>query len=75
MESPKPIQNHPNATLAGVSGAITTLVIWGIGLSGTETPPEVAAAVATIIATLSLAIGRKGILGFWEIIMRGDHGN
>ena len=35
---------------AGVAGSVTTVVVWAAGQAGVVIPPEVAAAVATIIA-------------------------
>lgn len=36
---------------AGAAGAVTTVVVWAASLAGVDVPPEVAAALTTLIAT------------------------
>lgn len=65
------VASNPNATMALGSGSgIGTLVIWLVGLTGTEVPPEVGAASGGLIAAVFLFIGRRGIkgaiLGLWD---------
>lgn len=36
---------------AGAAGAVTTVLVWGLTFAHVEVPPEVAAAVTTLIAT------------------------
>lgn len=36
---------------AGAAGAVTTVLVWAASLAGVAVPPEVAAAVTTLIAT------------------------
>jgi len=67
----KVVANNPNATLALGSGSgLGTLVIWLIGINGAEVPPEASAALAGLIASAFLFIGRRGlkgaILGIWD---------
>lgn len=31
-----------------LAGAVTTIVVWGVGLGGVDVPPEVAAAATTV---------------------------
>jgi hypothetical protein len=45
---------NPKVTAAGLAGALTTIIVWGVGLAGLDVPPEVAAAVTTV---LSVATG------------------
>ena len=41
----------PKIQAAGAAGAVTTVLVWAVGYAGVDVPPEVAAAVTTIIAT------------------------
>lgn len=36
---------------AGAAGAATIVAVWAVGLLGVDVPPEVAAAVTTLLAT------------------------
>ena len=40
----------PKVQAAGAAGAVTTVLVWGVGLAGVDVPPEVAAAVTTLFA-------------------------
>lgn len=40
---------HPKVWSGGIGGALTTIAIWGIGLTGVDIPPAIAAAIATVI--------------------------
>jgi hypothetical protein len=42
---------QPKVQAAGAAGAATTVLVWAVGLAGLDVPPEVAAAVTTLIAT------------------------
>lgn len=46
------MNNMPNTKVAagGLAGGISTLIVWGLGAAGVEVPPEVAAALATLVA-------------------------
>jgi putative flippase GtrA len=45
---------RPKVAAAGIAGAITTIVIWILNsLLGVEVPPEVAAAITTVLAFLA----------------------
>ena len=45
------IAPRPKVAAAGIGGAVTTIVIWLLNdMAGIEVTPEVAAALATIIA-------------------------
>lgn len=51
--------NHPNATAGGLAGALATIIVFAVSLTGVDVPGEVGAAVATITATVVLALGRR----------------
>jgi hypothetical protein len=54
------VSNHPNATAAGIAGAITTLILWLVtAFAHLDAPPEVAAAITTVVAALVLLAGGK----------------
>jgi hypothetical protein len=57
MSSPDPVPRivaPPSASTVatGLSGGITVLVIWLIGLKGVVVPPEIAATLTMVISTL-----------------------
>ena len=72
MIAPKPIEHHPNAALAGTSGAVSIVLVWVLSLWAINMEPVVASAITTLFATMALIIGRKGLLGIWHTIMRGE---
>jgi hypothetical protein len=37
-------------TAGGIGGALASIIVWGVSLAGVEVPPEVAAAVATVVS-------------------------
>ena len=41
---------EPKVLAAGVSGAVATVLIWAATLAGLDLTPEVAAAIATLVA-------------------------
>lgn len=43
--------DKPNTKVAagGLAGGLSMLVVWGIGATGIEVPPEIAAAVTTLV--------------------------
>lgn len=41
---------QPKIVAAGVSGALTTLVLYGLSTVGVTVPPEVAAAITALLA-------------------------
>jgi len=53
------MRNHPNATMAGYSGAAATILIYIFSLLGLELPPEIAAAMATVIIGGILLLGKR----------------
>ena len=56
------VTRHPNATVALGSGSgVGTLVVWLVGLSGTDVPPEMSAILAGTVAWIVLVVGRRGI--------------
>jgi hypothetical protein len=63
---------HPNATVAAVAGALSTvlqalLVRWGVTVS-----PTLAALITTGIVALVLVIGRDGLAGLADVIVHGQ---
>lgn len=40
---------QPKVLAGGVAGAVTVLLVYVVGLAGVDVPPEVAAAVTTVI--------------------------
>lgn len=40
---------HPKVASGALGGAIASLAVWLIGLTGVDIPPTVAAAIATIV--------------------------
>jgi hypothetical protein len=67
------ITRHPNASVALGSGSgVGALVVWLIGLSGTEVPPEVSAVIAGTAAWVVLLVGRRGIKPALEAIWNGS---
>jgi hypothetical protein len=67
------LASHPNASVALGSGSgLGALVVWAVGLTGMTMPPEVAAAIAGVIAALALFVGHRGIKGAASALWRGD---
>lgn len=65
------VSSHPNASVALGSGSgLGTLVVWLIGLRVAAMPPEAGAALAGLIASAFLLVGKRGIkptiLGLWR---------
>lgn len=51
----------PKVVAAGVGGAVTTIIIWLlVRFAGVETPPDVAAAIATLIAIAAGYLSSRG---------------
>jgi hypothetical protein len=66
------ISRNPNASVALGSGAgVGPLIVWSVGLTGTQMPPEVGAAFGGVFAAAVLFIGRRGIRGTLSRIWRG----
>lgn len=53
------MSNNPNATAAGLSGAITLIVVWLCGYFGLDVTAEVASAFTTIVAATVLWFGKR----------------
>jgi hypothetical protein len=53
------VSQHPNATAAGSSGALATLLVYGAQQLGVDISPELAAAIVAGVTTVVLAIGRR----------------
>ena len=54
-----PLQSHPNASVAGLAGASVTLLLFAAHEVGYDAPPEVSAALVTIVSAGVLAIGKR----------------
>lgn len=50
------MNKHPNATAAGLTGAVVTLGLYIGSLFGWEPPPEIAAAIVTVVSAAVLLI-------------------
>lgn len=53
------IAENPNASVATAAGAAVTVAIWVATSLGLDVPPEVAAAVTTLVAAVVLYIGKR----------------
>lgn len=63
---------HPNATVAGGTSSAGLLVVWLLGHFHVALSAEDGAAIAGVLATVALFVGRKGIRGVWNLIMNGS---
>jgi hypothetical protein len=52
------VSNNPNASVTAFAGAITVLLVWGVGFAGVPIPGEVASAFTTVVAAVILFVGR-----------------
>jgi high-affinity Fe2+/Pb2+ permease len=52
------VSSNPNASVTAFAGALTILVVWGVGVAGLTMPAEVASAFTTIVAAVILWVGR-----------------
>ena len=43
----------PKVAAAGIGGAVTTLVVWGLQAFGVEVPPEAAVAIGALAAFIA----------------------
>src|SRR5712691_6821731 len=69
------ISRNPNASVALGSGAgVGSLIVWSVGLTGTQMPPEVGAAFGGLVAAAVLFIGRRGLRGTLLSFWRGEEG-
>lgn len=64
--------NHPNATLAGGTGGLTTLILYLASLEGWKVDAVLASGIATVAATVALFIGRRGLRGLLSLVWRGN---
>ena len=51
------VQDNPNATAGGATGAIVVLIVWILTLLGLDVPPTVAAALTVLISSVVVYIG------------------
>ena len=47
------VSSNPNASVTAFAGALTILVVWGVGVAGLTMPAEVASAFTTYTKDLS----------------------
>jgi hypothetical protein len=52
------VSSNPNASVTAFAGAITVLLVWGVGFAGVPIPGEVASAFTTVVAAVILFVGR-----------------
>jgi hypothetical protein len=52
------VSNNPNASVTAFAGAISVLLVWGVGFAGVPIPGEVASAFTTVVAAVILFVGR-----------------
>lgn len=65
------MSEHPNATAAGTTGIIATIILWAAGRLGVHLPETVAVVAAGAAITVVLAVGRNGVKGTWNRIWGG----
>ena len=63
---------HPNATIAGGTGALGILIAFGLEQAGLNVPAPVAAAIPVVLTTGVLFVGRRGLRGIASIVWKGD---
>jgi len=59
VNTPSQISANPNASVSGAVGGAVTLAVWLATVLGVEVPPEVAAALVTVVGSLALYVGRR----------------
>lgn len=53
-EAPAPsLMPVPKVAAAGISGAVTTLVVWILQMAGVDVPPEAAVAIGALAAFIA----------------------
>jgi hypothetical protein len=72
MEVPAPIKRHPNASLAAGAGTPGGIAIWLAGRFGVSLSAEDGYYIAVAVITVVLAIGRRGLVGLWQMLMHGN---
>lgn len=69
------ISRNPNASIALGSGSgLGALIVWLVGLGGTDVPPEISAVVGGAVASVFLFVGRRGIRGAIMQLWNGKDG-
>jgi hypothetical protein len=56
---PNPVTENPNASTTAVSGAGVTVAIWLAASLGADIPPEIAAALTTVVGAAILYFGKR----------------
>jgi putative flippase GtrA len=57
--APQVVSDNPNASITGGVGAAVTLAVWLATTLGIEIPPEVSAALVTVVGFVVLYVGRQ----------------
>lgn len=66
-----PLQQHPNATVALISGSgIGSAIAWALGRYGIHPSAEELTALAGGVSAVVLFVGRNGIVGTWQAAKR-----
>lgn len=66
------MDQHPNASAAGVSGAVAVVVIALLGALGVAMSPIVSAAASSLVIAAVLLIGAKGFKGALDKVWKGS---
>lgn len=66
------MNKHPNATVAGSTGLLAVLVAWILGFLGVDLSAEDGAAIATVLASVALALGRNGVVPLCRRFLFGN---
>jgi hypothetical protein len=67
---PKTTTKNASVALGSGSGA-GALVVWLVGLSGTQMPPEVGAVTGGVLAALFLFVAHHGLKGTFGALWKG----
>lgn len=71
MITPTPA-NHPNASTAGGTSIFAAFIVWAAGHFGiVDLGAEEAVVVAGVLTTVALFIGRRGVVGIWNVVKHG----
>jgi hypothetical protein len=69
---PNIVSENPNASIAGGTTLLGTLVVYLISLAGVDLSAEAGAAIAGFITVVVLFIGRSGIKGAIKRVWGGE---
>jgi hypothetical protein len=57
MQVRNAVSDNPNASVTALSGAVTILVVWIVGVAGLSVPAEVGSGLTTVVAGVILWLG------------------